>query len=78
MKTWNAFLASHTGPTVFSISVRGLVCHDAKDPCDDRLASGEPARPDGVHYSETARQLFAPSIFEAAFRAAGLEPALTR
>lgn len=72
VNTWNAFLASHNGPTVFSVSVDHLVCRDAGSPCDDRLANGVSARPDGVHYSETARQLLAPLIFEKAWRVAGL------
>jgi hypothetical protein len=75
VNAWNAFLASHKGPQVFSISIKHLVCHDAKSPCDDRLANGESARPDGVHYSETAQQLLAPLIFEEAWRVSRLESA---
>ena len=73
VKAWNAFLASHKGPKVFSISIDRLVCHDARSPCDDALRSGEPARPDGVHYSDRAERLLAPAILEAAFRIAHLE-----
>ena len=51
VNAWNAFLARHKGPKVFSISIDHLVCHDAKSPCDDSLPNGETARPDGVHYS---------------------------
>ena len=69
---WNAFLARHKGPKVFSISVKHLVCHDNRIPCDDRLPSGQPARPDGVHYSQTALRLFAPPIFDRLWRAAHL------
>jgi hypothetical protein len=72
VNAWNGFLASHTGPNVFSISIDRLVCHDAKNACDDSLPSGQPARPDGVHYSATAARLFAPPIFGAAFAAAHL------
>ena len=72
---WDAFLASHHGPDVFSISVRHLVCHNARVPCDDRLPDGKSARPDGVHYSDTAMRLFAPVIFRRIWRVAGLQPA---
>ena len=59
VNAWNAFLASHKGPTVFSISIDHLVCHDAKSPCDDTLPNGETARPDGVHYSTAAQRVLA-------------------
>jgi len=72
INTWNAFLAGHRGPKVFSISINRLVCHDERDPCDDRLPNGASARPDGVHYSETAGRRLAPRIIEAALRAAHL------
>jgi peptidoglycan/LPS O-acetylase OafA/YrhL len=70
VRTWNAFLARHKGPKVFSISIDRLVCHDARNPCDDRLPNGEPARPDGVHYFGTAGRRLAPRIFQAALRIA--------
>jgi hypothetical protein len=70
---WNAFLATHKGPQISSISVTRLICRDNRTPCDDRLPNGEPGRPDGVHYSQAARRLLAPRIFEAAWRAAQLE-----
>jgi SGNH domain-containing protein len=70
VNAWNAFLASHKGPKLFSISIDGLVCHNAADPCDDTLTDGETARPDGVHYSETAMRVLGPQIFDAAWRAA--------
>jgi peptidoglycan/LPS O-acetylase OafA/YrhL len=69
VNAWNAFLASHTGPKVFSISIDALVCHDAGNACDDTLPNGEPARPDGIHYSDTAMRLLGSQIFEAAWRA---------
>jgi len=75
VKGWNTFLARHRGPTVFSISIDRLVCRDAGSPCDDRLPGGEYARPDGVHYSDTAQRLLAPQIFEKAWRAAQLASA---
>lgn len=75
VKAWDAFLASHRGPTVFSISVDSLICHDAKNPCNDSLPNGETARPDGIHYSDTAQRLLAPPIFDAVWRIARLEPA---
>jgi hypothetical protein len=68
---WNSFLASHKGPDVFSISVRHLVCHNDRVPCDDRLPNGQSARPDGIHYSGEARPLFAPVIFAKIWNAAG-------
>jgi hypothetical protein len=70
VNAWNAFLANHKGPSVFSISITHLVCHDARTPCEDTLPNGQSARPDGVHYSKTARRLLAPPIFEAAWRVA--------
>jgi hypothetical protein len=72
---WNAFLASHNGPTVFSISVKHLVCHNDKIPCDDNLPDGQPARPDGVHYSDSAMRLFAPTIFNNIWSVAGMQSA---
>jgi hypothetical protein len=78
VNAWNAFLASHKGPMVFSISIKHLVCRDARSPCDDRLANGESARPDGVHYSETAQHLLAPLIFEEAWRVSQLGSAPRR
>jgi peptidoglycan/LPS O-acetylase OafA/YrhL len=75
VKTWNAFLASHKGPSIYSISIDRLVCRDRSNPCDDRLPDGDPARPDGVHYSDKAARRLAPRILEAALRAALLEPA---
>jgi hypothetical protein len=74
VKAWNAFLASHKGPQVFSVSVAGLICHNAKVPCDDSLPNGETARPDGVHYSATAQRQLAAPIFGAIWRSARLEP----
>jgi SGNH domain (fused to AT3 domains) len=71
---WNAFLGSHQGPDVFSISIRHLVCHNDRVPCDDRLQDGQSARPDGVHYSDTAMRLFAPVIFKKIWHTAGLQP----
>jgi hypothetical protein len=57
---------------VFSISVKHLVCHDNRVPCDDSLPNGQTARPDGVHYSPAALRMFAPVVFERIWRAAGL------
>jgi hypothetical protein len=74
---WNAFLASHKGPKVFSISIDALVCHDAANACDDTLPNGEPARPDGIHYSHAAAIPLAAQIFKATLRIAQLEPART-
>ena len=62
VNAWNAFLASHKGPKVFSISIDHLVCHDAKSPCDDSLPNGETARPDGVHYSDKAGRRIASHV----------------
>ncbi len=68
VNSWNAFLARHKGPDVFSISIDRLVCHDAKSPCDDTLPNGETARPDGVHYSDTAGPRVASRVLKAALR----------
>ncbi len=75
VKGWNALLARHKGPTVFSISIDRLVCRDAKSPCDDRLPNGETARPDGVHYSERFGPRLASQILEKALRLAQLRAA---
>jgi peptidoglycan/LPS O-acetylase OafA/YrhL len=69
---WNAFLASHrTGP-VRSISIESLVCHDRASPCNDRLPSGELARPDGTHYGQAAAPAIARAVIGRALAAAGL------
>ena len=69
---WNAFLAGHHGPTVFSISLARFVCHDAASPCDDRLADGTLARPDGTHYSDEAAPRVAARVVTDALRVSGL------
>jgi peptidoglycan/LPS O-acetylase OafA/YrhL len=71
---WNAFLASHRSGAVRSISIQGLVCKDARSPCNDRLANGELARPDGTHYGPAAAPLIAQAVIERALAAAGLKP----
>jgi peptidoglycan/LPS O-acetylase OafA/YrhL len=75
VKGWNALLARHKGPKVYSISIDRLVCRDARSPCDDRLPNGETARPDGVHYSDAAQRLLAPQIFEMIWRVGQLDSA---
>jgi hypothetical protein len=75
VNAWNAFLARHKGPKVFSISIDRLVCHDGRNACNDTLPNGETARPDGVHYSDAAQRLLAPPIFDAVWRVARVEPA---
>jgi peptidoglycan/LPS O-acetylase OafA/YrhL len=70
--TWNAFLASHTSGHVRSISIQSLVCHDAASPCDDRLADGSAARPDGTHYSPEAAPVVAEAVIARSLAAAGL------
>jgi peptidoglycan/LPS O-acetylase OafA/YrhL len=74
VNVWNGFLARHKGPRVFSISIGGLVCHDTRNPCDDRLPNGRPARPDGVHYSDAAGLRVASTVLATALRIARLEP----
>ena len=69
---WNAFLASHNGPAVFSISIHRFVCHDAASPCDDRLPDGSLARPDGIHYSDAAAPGVAERVVAEALRASRL------
>jgi hypothetical protein len=63
---------------VFSISIKHLVCHDDRVPCDDRLANGNSARPDGVHYSDAAGRRLAPQILAAALHVARLMATSTR
>jgi peptidoglycan/LPS O-acetylase OafA/YrhL len=70
--TWNAFLASHLTGKVRSVSIGRLVCHDARSPCDDRLADGSLARPDGTHYAAAAAPLVARAVIDRALAAAGL------
>jgi peptidoglycan/LPS O-acetylase OafA/YrhL len=65
---WNAFLGRHHGPRVFSLSVDRLVCHDADNPCDDRLPNGDTARPDGVHYSDQAGRRVVAHVLGSAWR----------
>jgi peptidoglycan/LPS O-acetylase OafA/YrhL len=69
---WNTFLAGHHGPSVFSVSLARFVCRDSASPCDDRLADGSPARPDGTHYSDEAAPRVAVHVVAAALRASGL------
>jgi hypothetical protein len=75
VNAWNAFLARHKGPRVFSISITRLVCHEPRTPCDDSLPDGEPARSDGVHYSDRAGPRVASHVLQAALRIAHLESA---
>jgi hypothetical protein len=70
--TWNAFLASHRSGAVRSISIEGLVCHDAASPCNDRLPDGSLARPDGTHYSPVAAPAIAQAVITRSLVAAGL------
>jgi len=74
VRKWNAFLGSHKGPTIFSISIRNIVCHNSKSPCNDKLPNGRTARPDGIHYSTPAARLLIPKILARAMHTAGLEP----
>ena len=74
VKAWNAFLARHEGPKVYSFSVDQIVCHDVKDPCDDALPNGKPARPDGIHYLGGSGPRVASYVLERALRITGLEP----
>jgi SGNH domain (fused to AT3 domains) len=70
--TWNAFLASHTSGAIRSISIQNLVCKDAASPCNDRLADGSLARPDGTHYGPVAAPLVARAVIDRALAAARL------
>jgi hypothetical protein len=70
--TWNRFLASHTRGAVRSISIQTLVCHNAASPCNDRLADGSLARPDGTHYSAEAAPAVAKAVIERSLAIAGL------
>jgi len=70
--TWNAFLASHTGGAVRSISIQTVVCHSAASPCNDRLPDGSLARPDGTHYAPAAAPTVARAVVARSVAAAGL------
>ena len=70
--TWNAFLASHRGGRIRSISIQTLVCHDTASPCDDRLPDGSVARPDGTHYSAEAAPSVAQAVISRSLAAASL------
>jgi peptidoglycan/LPS O-acetylase OafA/YrhL len=74
--TWNAFLASHRGGAVRSISIAGVVCHNAASPCNDRLPDGSLARPDGTHYSPEAGPAVAQAVIVRSLTAAGLPRAV--
>jgi peptidoglycan/LPS O-acetylase OafA/YrhL len=76
--TWNAFLASHRGGRVRSISIQSLVCHDTASPCDDRLPDGSLARPDGTHYSPAAALSVAQAVIARSLAAASLPRAAPR
>jgi hypothetical protein len=76
--TWNAFLASHRGGRIRSISIQALVCHDTASPCDDRLADGSLARPDGTHYSPEAAPAVAQAVIAHSLAAASLPRAARR
>jgi hypothetical protein len=59
---WNHILrtyaATHPDQAVYR-SINSRVCRDSGTPCDDRLPSGELARPDGTHYSDGAGEALA-------------------
>ena len=69
--TWNAFLASHTTGSVRSISIQSLVCRNAASPCNDRLANGSLARPDGTHYAPGAAPAVARAVINRSLAVAG-------
>ncbi len=70
--TWNAFLASHTTGAVRSISIQSLVCRNDASPCNDRLADGSLARPDGTHYAPGAAPGVARAVIDRSLAVAGL------
>ncbi len=70
--TWNAFLASHTTGPVRSISIQSLVCRNAASPCNDRLADGSLARPDGTHYAPGAAPAVARAVIDRSLAVARL------
>ena len=72
LNRWNAFLRRDHGPRVQSIWIEDAVCHDRASPCDDRLAGGGWARPDGSHYAREAAGSVASAIVTRALAAAGL------
>ena len=65
MRRWNGILLDyarkHPYVTRFR-TINATICNDARHPCNDRLPSGAPARPDGTHYGSGGKALAAPAI----------------
>lgn len=54
-----------------TIAIDDVYCHDSKEPCDDRNASGVPVRADGSHFSDPAmRRTVADALLDRALAAA--------
>jgi len=52
-RPWNRMMARYAtshGVISASLSITGLICHTDVSPCNDRIPTGEPARPKGQHY----------------------------
>ncbi|WP_409484168.1 acyltransferase family protein [Arsenicicoccus dermatophilus] len=52
--TWNDLVADvvNQDRRTRQIAIDDVYCHDAKAPCDDRVAGGVPARRDGSHFDD--------------------------
>ena len=63
---WNDYLTAFAkrNPSAHVISIDDAFCHDDAVPCDDSLADGTPARPDGSHFSEEAMPEVAAALLD--------------
>jgi len=72
--TWNKLLDEEAArdPRIRVISMDDVYCKDAAEPCNDKLADGTFARPDGSHFSKrympTVAKVFAERIASAIAR----------
>lgn len=62
--TWNAEVDALAAkdPRVRVVDIEDLYCRDDAVPCDDTMPDGEPARPDGSHFSERMMPLVADEL----------------
>lgn len=70
---WNVILRQEAAadPRVAYVEVDDLYCHDAAEPCDDTLADGTLARPDGSHFSDEGAAAIAGRWMDRVTAAAG-------
>jgi len=62
--TWNKILVEEAArdPRLTVIGIDDLYCKDAAEPCNDRLADGTFARPDGTHFSKAYMPVVAKAL----------------